>query len=136
MTELDRLKSLGATLGPKAKLPVTPSGKRNKFGARRVRIDGHDFASRKEGRHYQMLKAMEAAGEITDLELQPRFPLIVQDPQGKSVLCGKFTADFRYKQGGKIVVEDCKGGRATATEAYRLRKRIVEALYQIEVIEI
>lgn len=50
---------------------------------------------------------------------------------------GYYTADFLYKtKDGKAVVEDVKGGRATSTEAYRLRKKMVEATYGFEVREV
>lgn len=107
-----------------------PPGK-NKYGARAVTHDGVRFASMKEGKRYLVLKAMERAGEIADLECHPVFPLIVN-----GVLCGRYTGDFSYQWGQRRVIEDVKGGKATRTEAYRLRKRIVEAIYGIKIIEV
>lgn len=50
---------------------------------------------------------------------------------------GYYTADFTYEtKEGKAIVEDVKGGRATSTTAYRLRKRLVEATYGFTVTEI
>lgn len=112
----------------------------NKYGAKRTRVNGIWFDSKREAERYKLLKAMQMAREITDLELQPEFPLMIGDrpvlmrskgyPNGRRV---KYRADFRYKQDGKIVVEDSKG---FATETYKLKKAIVEAIYGIKVVEV
>lgn len=124
--------------------------KHHKFNARAVTIDGHRFPSLAEGRRYSELKMLERAGEIRNLTLQPWFVLMA--PVLKDGLqainagtfervtpIGRYTADFRYerREGGlwRLVVEDVKAS-ATRTEAYRLRKRHVEAQYQIEIVEI
>ena len=121
------LSTPGAVLGPAAMVGDAP--KRSKYGAVVTEVDGIRFASRKEAKRYGILKIMLAAGEIADLELQPEFPLIVN-----GVLVARYVADFRYRLGRKIVVEDVKS-KATKTPVYRLKKKIVEALYDIEVIE-
>ena len=105
--------------------------KGNKYGARRVRIDGIDFASRKEGERYSILKLMQESGQITMLECHPVYKIIINN-----INCGRYTADFRYMVREFVVVEDVKGGAATKTEAYRLRKKIVEALYGITITEV
>jgi hypothetical protein len=70
---------------------------------------------------------MEKAGEIHCLELQPRYPLIVN---GEKV--GTYVADFRYFEGDTLRVEDVKG---ILTPVYRLKKKLVKALYQIDILE-
>jgi|TARA_R100000654_G_scaffold73729_1_gene106935 hypothetical protein len=57
--------------------------------------------------------------EISDLELHPKFDLMVN-----GVKIGRYTADFRYKKGSDIIVEDVKS-RATKTRDYMLRKKIL-----------
>jgi len=103
---------------------------RNKFGAIKTTIDGITFDSRAEGRRYTQLKLMERAGEIEAIELQPRFDLIVN---GKK--CGFYKADFGYidKALRQRVIEDVKG---VATPIYRLKKKLVAAIYGVNVIEI
>jgi hypothetical protein len=56
---------------------------------------------------------------------------------GRLVHCGMFTADFRYVDSGtgEVVVEDTKSG-PTKTEAYRLRKRLVEAIHGVRITEV
>lgn len=103
--------------------------KRNKYGAKKVTVDGHRFDSMAEGARYWDLKVLQEAGEISDLELQPEYPCLVQ-----GVKVGAYRADFRYRDAaGKLVVEDVKGKR---TDLYRWKKKHVEAQYGITVVEI
>jgi len=102
---------------------------RSKFGAVRTTVDGITFASKKEAKRYQELRLLERAKEITDLILQPRFPLQIH---GKSL--GSYVGDFQYTVDGvREVVEDVKGVR---TPVYRLKKKIVEAIYGITIQEV
>lgn len=113
--------------------------KRHKYGAEAQIVDGVRFASRREARRYGELKLLEKAGEIRDLELQPKFPLYVPAHHrvGVKVEVGKYTADFRYREGpnGLLKIEDVKSA-GTRTTAYRLRKRMVEATYGIRITEV
>lgn len=105
---------------------VTPP-KTNKYGARAVEIDGVRFASALEGRRYQQLKLLLAAGEISDLVVHPRFELLARlfDRHGKVLPAVHYTGDFQYRdcRTGVVVVEDVKGG--VVTEASRLRMRML-----------
>ena len=111
-----------------------PMGKPSKYGAEAVEIDGKRFASKKEGRRYQDLKLLEFAGAIRDLECQPKYELWASNGE----VIGRFTPDFRYYslELGRLVVEDVKGGRATRTEAYQLRKRLFTACHGIILTEV
>ena len=54
---------------------------------------------------------------------------------GKKV--GRFTADFRYLEPGRgLVIEDVKGEPTRKGEAYRLRKKLFEAIYGLTVTEV
>lgn len=101
-----------------------------KYGNRRVEYDGFVFDSRLESLRYQELVLFERAGEIKDLELQPKFSL---DVNGHHI--ANYYADFRYLdcKTGQIVVEDVKGMR---TKEYRLKKKLVEAIYGMTVVEV
>jgi len=110
----------------------------NKYSAVKTVVDGITFASKAEARRYAQLKLLERAGEISNLETQPEFLFIVNGtpvkirsegyPNGRQA---KFRADFRYwdNRNNRTIVEDVKGGNATRTEAYALRKALVEALF-------
>jgi hypothetical protein len=101
--------------------------KRSKYRAIPTVTDGIRFASKREAARYSELRLLEKAGEIASLELQPVYPLTVN---GKHVC--KMIADFRYLDGGKhgkLTVEDCKGFK---TPVFRLKAKLFEAIYGIE----
>ena len=88
------------------------------------------FDSRKEANRYQELLHLVRAGDIEDLELQPRFDLTVNGHK-----CGFYKADFRYKEvaTGLVVVEDVKGVK---TAVYQLKKKLMKALHNISIREV
>jgi hypothetical protein len=99
--------------------------KKNKYGAKRT--DG--FHSAKEARRFKELELQQKAGRIKWLELQEKIPIVVN---GK-LIC-TWIADFSYfdpKRG--YVREDVKGVR---TPVYRLKKKLVEAVCEIQIQEI
>lgn len=111
----------------------------NKYGARRVEVDGIVFASAKEARRYSELRLLERAGEITDLQVQPEFelaPPVVLNGRRKPAL--RYRGDFGYweKDGAKLVwvVEDVKSC-ATITAVYRAKKHLMMSVYGIEIRE-
>jgi len=103
------------------------SARKSKYRAVRTELDGVTFASKKEARRYAVLKLMERARAISNLRLQPRYELRVHGE-----LVATYVGDFAYLQGGKEVVEDCKGFK---TPVYRLKAKLLKACYGIEVLE-
>ncbi len=94
----------------------------SKHGNKKVTIDGHVFDSKMEGKRYRELKLLERAGEISDIDLQPRYRL--QDSfkyDGTTYRSINYTPDFRYKKNGEVVVEEVKG---FADTSYKIRKRL------------
>lgn len=121
--------------------PAAPKGA--KYRNVKVQVDGHTFDSKKEAGRYQELKYMQQAGKIADLELQPVFPLHVMRLAYSEVpirvtQVGVFTADFSYLnlQTGEFVIEDVKSYPTRTAEAYRLRRRVVEAIHGITITEV
>ena len=114
---------------------MTFRGGRNKFGAITTHVDGIRFDSRKEARRYRELRLLERAGEISQLELQPKFPLWATEQDEKPF--AYYIADFRYldKRSGRLTVEDVKS-RATRTAVYRLKKQLMQKQHGIVVIEV
>lgn len=119
-----------ADLTPAASVAAALRGKRSKYGARPTVVDGVRFASRREADRYVTLCWRVRAGEIRDLELQPRYPL--HAPNGAKV--GTYVADFRYVDADGVThVEDAKG---MPTPLYRWKRRHVEAEYGLLVEEV
>jgi hypothetical protein len=112
-----------------------PSKRPHKYRAQPTVIDGIRFASKAESRRYQELKLLEKAGEIKELEIQPKFPIYVCRRQnGELHEAFKYVADFRYREGpqGALVIEDVKG---TRTRMYSLKKKAFELQYGIQIRE-
>ncbi len=103
---------------------------RGKYNAVKTTVDGVVFDSKHEADRYSELRLLQLAGEIENLELQPAFEIVVNDKR----IC-KYRADFRYRTVGAKAdtIEDAKGVR---TPVYRLKKKLVEAMYGIEIIEV
>ena len=99
----------------------------NKYYNQKIIIDGHEFPSKKEGNRYLELKLLQRAGEISNLELQPKF--ILQESfkkKGKTYREISYIADFKYIENGQVVVEDVKGMK---TDVFQLKHKLFEYRY-------
>lgn len=97
------------------------------------------FDSKREAARWDELSLLVKAGQITHLERQVRIPCIVN---GKTVC--HYVADFRYIDRGKrgpmgqvgmTVIEDVKSSYTAKHPVYRIKKKLVEALYPGTVID-
>lgn len=103
-----------------------------KYHNRKTTYQGIQFDSEKEKNRYQELLLLERAGLIRSLELQPRYDLAVNGHK-----LGFYRGDFRYEEvaTGETVLEDVKSP-VTRTAVYRLKKKLVKALYDVEIVEV
>lgn len=129
----------------------------NKMNAQKVIIDGIEFASKKEGNRYCELRILERAGKIKNLQLQKKYELIPsvyeecnekyikgshkgEHKRGKLIERGiDYIADFVYEEGGKYVVEDVKGYRATNSASYKvfvMKRKMMLHFYGIKIVEV
>lgn len=98
---------------------------RTKYGAVKVKADGHTFDSRKEAKRYQELCLLESAGAIFALAIHPRYVLIESFiHQGTRYRPASYTADFKYIERGQVVVEDVKSAPTRKKADYVLRKKL------------
>jgi hypothetical protein len=108
--------------------------RRGKYNAAGERIDGIFFHSKAEGVRYLQLKAMQERGEIESLILQPSYECVVKNQKITT-----YRSDFKYDviddRGHtiKTVVEDVKG---MVTDIYKIKKKLVEACFDVKIIEI
>lgn len=123
--ESGAMSRLGAKNGPK----------RQKYGNKKIEMDGHMFDSKKEAEHYAELKLLERAGKISNLILQPRYELIPAfSKNGKKYRKTEYVADFQYEKDGEIIVVDVKGFRPAV---YNLKKKMFEYRYpQLTIMEV
>jgi len=93
-------------------------------------VDGLTFDSKREAARYGELKLLARAKVIDHLECQVSFPIVIN---GKRIC--EYRADFVFvdKSSSSRCVEDVKGVR---TPVYRLKKKLVEALYSVTIREV
>lgn len=102
-----------------------------KYGNTKVEIDGMPFDSKREAAHWQELRLMERAGEISDLRRQVRYELVPKLPGERPV---DYIADFVYRdKNGNEVVEDVKGVR---TPVYIIKRKLMLWRHGIRIREV
>ena len=99
---------------------------KNKYSAKRTRVDNITFDSKVESERYSELKLLERAGQISKLVVQPEFEII---PKQKDERPAKYRADFMYLEKGKIIVEDVKSEITRIKPDYVLRKKLFKLNY-------
>lgn len=124
----------------------------NKYGNKKVVIDGEVFDSKREAYRYQDLKFRESIGAISDLRRQVVYELIPAQREKSTKVYKKgrkkgqpiegkiiekavtYIADFVYVDNttGKEVVEDAKGMR---TRDYILKRKMMLYFHGIKIQE-
>lgn len=104
---------------------------RSKYNNVRTTTDGIKFDSKKESARYLQLKLLERHGSVRNIRLQVPYDCLVA-----GVKVCRYKADFVYelreKGAWREVVSDVKGYR---TQVYMLKKKLVEALFNIKITE-
>lgn len=103
---------------------------KSKYRNVKTEVDGVVFDSKREAARWTELRAMEKAGEISDLRRQVPFALVVN----RKLICN-YKADFTYRRDGKEVVEDVKSAHTRTLPEYRLKKKLMDAVYGVEIVE-
>ncbi len=104
------------------------------------RMDFIHFPSKAEAKRYGELMLEQRAGLISDLKLQPRFPLHAFGPGSMiatnviSIKIGAYRGDFGYKRNGKIIIEDVKGGADTPLSAWKRKHAEAEHGIKINIV--
>lgn len=81
----------------------------NKYRNKKIQVDMYVFDSITESKRYKELKLLERVGEISNLELQPKF--LLQEgfkKNGKTYRKVEYIADFMYCQGRQNDSRRCK----------------------------
>lgn len=96
----------------------------SKYGNKKVEIHGHKFDSKKEANYYLYLLGEQQADRVTMFLMQAPIAL----PGGV-----KYIVDFVvFRADGTVEWIDVKGMR---TDVYKLKKRQVEELYPLTIVE-
>lgn len=111
------------------KLDDIVSPRIGKYGAKKYEIDGILFDSAQEAKRYGILKSDLKTGLIADLRMQ--VPYLFEENGRK---CFIYKSDFNYTvvATGVEMVEDVKG---MPTDVYKLKKKLIEARFGIEITE-
>lgn len=95
-------------------------------------VDGITFDSKKEAKRYTELRMMEKAGEIENLEIQFKFNLSIN----KITVCA-YVADFIYDKKNKVnIIEDVKSEITRKNPVYRIKKKLMKAIYDLDIAEV
>lgn len=125
----------------------------NKYGNKKVVIDGIVFDSKAEAKRYSHLKMLEKCGLISDLKRQVAYELIPVQREKSTKVYKKgrkkgqpiegrviekavtYIADFVYTDmaTGQTVVEDAKGMR---TRDYIIKRKLMLYIHGIKVQEV
>jgi Protein of unknown function (DUF1064) len=124
------LEAQGARQSPEVHAYLSASGApapaATKFHNVATEVDGIRFDSKAEAHRYGELKLLVRVGYFTDLVCHPRF-LLLEKAKGRRAMY--YEADFSYRDGGRQVVEDVKGGRATQTALFKAKAKLFQARY-------
>jgi hypothetical protein len=125
-----------------AKMVVNPDGmtlnehaKKSKYNSKKTEVDGIIFDSKRESEFYRKLLMLKKIGEVMEIELQPRLDyLITYSANGNTYEKTAFyRGDFKVTfADGRWEIWDAKGFR---TLEFRRKKKIIEKLYGIQIIE-
>jgi len=133
---VDEYKKLYASNKPKG------AKYRNKPTQRIVGDRVISFHSLKEAAYYDELMLLLKAGKIASLRLQPQFTLkeAYTTPDGERIRAIRYQADFSFLDielgTTKLIVVDVKGGKATKTRDYVIKKKLMQEKYVINVVEV
>lgn len=99
-----------------------------KYGNQKVIVDEIKFDSKREARYYLYLKGLQNAGKIWNLQLQTKLDFKID---GKHIFYYK--PDFEYDDEFGHHYIDVKSPITAKNPTFRLKKKIVEASYKIEI---
>lgn len=106
---------------------------KSKYLNKKVVLDGIKFDSQKEASRYSMLSVMQKTGQISELECHPKFYIIPSVKWNGKTLCKRsYSADFKYVQDGKIIVEDVKSPATAKKATYTLKRQLFLHQYGAE----
>jgi hypothetical protein len=127
--EYDKLRGR-VDAGAKGKKP------KNKFNAKKTEYNGSTYDSKKEAEYaakLDLLKKTSGSDKVSKIEKQVKYDIIVNDKK-----IGFYKLDFKVTYADGCVEHiDVKGlRRGCAYQIFRLKKKLVEALYGIEIKEV
>jgi hypothetical protein len=102
-----------------------------KYRNKKLTIDGVTWHSKAEYGRWCLLWKRQQVGQIQGLRRQVAFKLVVNGLQ-----VSRYTADFVYYECGSLVVEDSKSPITRELNDYVIRRKLMKAIYGIEIREV
>lgn len=103
---------------------------KNKYGNKKVEVDGIKFDSKAEAKMYRQLKELELSNDIEDLIIHPKYELFpkLKLRDGTTQRAISYSADFQFydNRQKRLRVVDCKGWK---TQMYALRKKLFNYVF-------
>lgn len=104
---------------------------RAKYRNTRCTHEGIRFDSLKERNRWLELQILERDGQITKLERQISFPIVINN-----LLICRYVADFTYIEKGENITEDVKSKFTRKLPEYRLKNKLMKAVHGIDIREV
>lgn len=128
-TDVDRVR---AQINRPMKLMPREPTKRSKYGNVKVTDkSGAVHDSTKEFNRWEILKLRERAGEIGSLRRQVSYALV-----DNGFLICQYIADFVYTEGAATIVEDVKSPITRKKDSYRIKLKLMQSKYGIQIREV
>jgi hypothetical protein len=130
-TSLDKKVSRKISVSAKIPKKSQKNEKRaSKYNAKKTVISGIVFDSKVEAERYMFLSELLRKNKISDLILQEKFDIIID-----GIFICSYVTDFSYKNKatGVRITEDVKGMK---TPVYRLKKKLIKAVFGINIHEV
>jgi hypothetical protein len=100
-------------------------------------MDGTRFDSTKEAARWAELQLLQRQGLISHLERQVPYvlaPSVKFQGAARAQPPLRLVVDFRYQQDGRLVLEDCKGGKATQTAAFVIKRHLLLHVHGLQLL--
>lgn len=95
----------------------------NKFKAKKIKIDGMVFDSKREYKRFLYLLELEKEQKISHLDRQVKFELLPKQKGERSIT---YLADFVYLDNGVLVVEDVKSKITKKQTDYIIKRKLIK----------
>lgn len=106
--------------------------KRSKYGNKRTTVGDTTFDSKKEAARFIVLCDQLRKKEITNLKRQVKFD--IHSENNKRLF--SYIADFVYQRNGATIVEDVKSPATRLDRVYRLKKKAMKLVFDIDIHEV
>lgn len=111
--------------------PPSKEKKPSKFRNKKTEVEGIKFDSLKEANRFRFLRQQQIEGRIKGLKLQHKFEFVVNGER----VCS-YIADFTYTSNeAGFIVEDVKSEFTRRQPVYRIKKKLMKAVFGIEILE-